>query len=276
MVKCYLVLLHVLLACFHSYNAIVIEEITGPSEVESGGNTSVVLDCPYSFNENETEKDSLTVDWSWSLNAEDPPQKVYQWIYSRKPTADPSWKNRVNTDFQVSQEKYQVYRALQILNPDTEMSGNYVCKISTFSNQAEDSKSKSLIVYSPATYLNMSHFKPTEDSVNVSCLADGIYPKPKLTLAPRGQTARPEETEKDITLMDSEYEVLTYKVYRDSNLERDTTFQCILTIPNTNYRVQKEFMYHPSPSSSGVCKLHWLSMILIILPCFMKHTIHNL
>ena len=65
---------------------------------------------------------------NWYFNGE----TVYQWIHNSKPQALGILKDKVNPDFKISDNDLTQYRAIQINNPTTELSGEYTCKVSTF------------------------------------------------------------------------------------------------------------------------------------------------
>ena len=49
----------------------------------------------------------------------------------------------------------------------------------------------------------------------------------------------------EILTRDGAYDIFTYKIYKDRELEASTMFQCILNIPHTDYRLRKNIMYFP-------------------------------
>lgn len=54
-------------------------------------------------------------------------------------------KGRLNLEYKVSEDQYSMHRALAILNPTTELTGEYTCWVSSFESEAF--KRKTLIVY---------------------------------------------------------------------------------------------------------------------------------
>ena len=78
----------------------------------------------------------------------DEPQPIYVWIPKRSPQVvdDARFRGRVDTQYAVrGANKYKRHRALKLINPTTEMSGQYRCKVSSFVD--EDFMSKTMVVY---------------------------------------------------------------------------------------------------------------------------------
>ncbi|KAK6631995.1 hypothetical protein RUM44_007025 [Polyplax serrata] len=54
-------------------------------------------------------------------------------------------KGKLNLKYKASDEAKKMYRALQILNPSPELSGEYKCTVSTF--EKEESQSKKMVIF---------------------------------------------------------------------------------------------------------------------------------
>lgn len=54
-------------------------------------------------------------------------------------------KGRLNLDHEASVDANSIYRALHILKPGPDLSGDYTCKVSTF--QSEDESTKNMLVF---------------------------------------------------------------------------------------------------------------------------------
>lgn len=116
-----------------------IKDLKVPYAIKNGSQTAVVLDCDYTFD--KESHDGLVVKWFFNQN----PAPVYQWILKQNPQDLGVLKGKLNLDYHASQEEHYKHRALQILNPTTELSGEYKCLVSTFHN--ETSQSKKMIIY---------------------------------------------------------------------------------------------------------------------------------
>lgn len=55
------------------------------------------------------------------------------------------FQGKLNLNYKASDEAQKMYRALQILNPSPELSGEYKCTVSTF--QKEESQSKKMVIF---------------------------------------------------------------------------------------------------------------------------------
>ncbi len=54
-------------------------------------------------------------------------------------------RGKINLDYEISPDPYGRHRALYLYSPNTEMSGDYTCKISTLQNEV--SLTKKMVVY---------------------------------------------------------------------------------------------------------------------------------
>lgn len=116
-----------------------IQDLKVPEITKQG--SSVILDCDYSLE--ETDQKGLVV--KWFFNEE--PFPVYQWIPGSKtsPQGLGVLKDKLNLDYKASSDENTMHRALHILNPSVELSGEYTCVVSSFHN--EDKQSKKMVVF---------------------------------------------------------------------------------------------------------------------------------
>lgn len=119
-----------------------ITDLQVPPVVKNGTNHAVILDCLYTLSAEELSADSgLVVKWFFNKS----PNPVYQWIHNQKPQGLGVLKGRLWLDYKASNNNATAYRALYILNPTVELSGEYKCVVST--NADEDFSIKRMIVY---------------------------------------------------------------------------------------------------------------------------------
>ena len=71
---------------------------------------------------------------------------LLQWISGQQPQALGPLRHRVNLSFTASETASERFRALQILRPTVELSGRYLCKVT--SQSRDFSRHKRLVVYS--------------------------------------------------------------------------------------------------------------------------------
>lgn len=118
-----------------------IEQLIMPKYVENGTEDSIVLDCIYTYDEEEDR--NLVI--KWFLN--DDREPIYQWIVELDNRhASKRLQGRINMDFSVStNDKFIKYRALNILRPTIDLSGKYSCHVISLSSQ--DSEEAQMIVF---------------------------------------------------------------------------------------------------------------------------------
>lgn len=112
-----------------------------PEAIQYGSTESILLDCIYCYDE---ENDSRLV-IKWFFNNEKEP--IYQWIPELNlRTTSKRLEGRINMNFSINpSSKFTKYRAINIIRPTIELSGEYSCTVST--PESEDSKTSSMLVY---------------------------------------------------------------------------------------------------------------------------------
>ncbi|XP_047115737.1 uncharacterized protein LOC124795700 [Schistocerca piceifrons] len=222
-----------------------ITDLKVPAAVRNGS-SSAVLDCEYSLKPEDQDNNSgLVVKWFFNNS----PEAVYQWIPEQKPQDLGALKGRLNLDYLASDNKYTKHRALSISNPTTDLTGDYRCSVSTFKD--EDFMNKKMVVFEPGRELDFRRAKPTDDSVNVTCVARSVFPEPKLHLF--AEKSKDRWTLPDLVIKSSAtpgvggaaYEVRASAHVEDSNLESPTIFGCEMHIPGTTYVTRKTLVYYP-------------------------------
>ena len=94
-----------------------------PAPFLSGTVSSTVLDCVYNYT--EADRNSLEVKWYFRHN----PSPVYQWIPPGAPQVlSQLFKDHLVQQFEVTRDPYTRYRALNLVNVDTTLSGMYSCR----------------------------------------------------------------------------------------------------------------------------------------------------
>ncbi|XP_042205572.1 uncharacterized protein LOC121854839 [Homarus americanus] len=222
-------------------------KIDGPSVVVNGSKPQLILDCEYDIT--EYDKSGLVVKWYFNRQ----PFPVYQWIPRNEPQDLGILKGRLNLEYEVSDEEFTKHRALAIVNPTTELTGEYTCWISSF--ESEDFRRKSLIVYAPASDMSMTYSKPSEERVIVSCRAGGIFPKPNIdifrsTSASSRDVFEGAKVESQHLPEHGYYNISIELEVFDYELDSETMFECVLTIPGTEYQLHEEILYFPGPPTT--------------------------
>lgn len=121
---------------------VTISGLRVPVFVRNGSESGALLDCMYSLNANELSHNSgLVVKWFFNRS----PNPVYQWIHNQKPQDAGILKGRLKLDYKASNDHSSMYRALKIIRPTIELSGEYKCLVSTYHD--EDFMMKTMIVF---------------------------------------------------------------------------------------------------------------------------------
>ncbi|XP_039287980.1 uncharacterized protein LOC111051075 [Nilaparvata lugens] len=250
-----------------------------PASVRNGS-ASVLLDCEYSLRPDETQADSgLVVKWFFNAT----PAPVYQWIRGNRPQELGVLRGRLKLDHKASRHPATMHRALYILNPTTDLSGEYKCVVSTFDD--EDFMIKTMTVFVPERRLEVIQRKPSMDSVNVTCLAEGVSPEPRLSLyieRDKGTRVPVPGVKVATTVRSTTFDVAAHALIADDTLETPTVFSCQMKIPNADYVRRKNVVYYPGqmlPSCFSIeccgsiktVDLFWLVISTLLLMMVSNH-----
>ncbi|KAF5272430.1 hypothetical protein FQA39_LY07898 [Lamprigera yunnana] len=222
--------------------AIQINYIKVPSAVQNNSEHSIVLDCNYSLRPDDTE---LVV--KWYLNDD----VVYQWIPPQKPQALGIMKDRLNLSYVSSDDPKMAYRSMKIMNPTTNIAGEYKCFVSTFAD--EDYSMKNMIVFVPEATLLLLQSGFNDKKINFTCFATEVYPEPKLTIFRDRQDEIPNrnylQTVHWITsrLSSGSYSITVITTIATDKINPGSLIHCELRIPGTGYVKRKSLLYY-SPS----------------------------
>lgn len=191
----------------------------------------LILDCEYELKDDSTSKGFVL---KWKHNS----LPIYQWIPSKKPVALGTFKGHVDLDYSVSDDRLQRYRALRLINPVANFTGNYSCNVQTF--DANEVKVAHLQIIVPETEFNLTYNQESNGSTVVSCAVSDIFPKPELSLYS-------DESEIEDVVVSENHENGSYDVVLQHILgddSKDASIHCQLSIPGTNYTRRREKMYH--------------------------------
>ncbi|GAB0089518.1 uncharacterized protein DMENIID0001_040750 [Sergentomyia squamirostris] len=194
----------------------------------------LVLDCIYDVDPSET---GFVL--KWLLND----QSVYQWIPSHGPFALPMLKSRIDATYEASQDGQQRHRALAIIKPSWNITGNYTCSVQTF--QSSDRRSAHLQVIVPERDFQLKHHCcDEEDNVDIVCNTLGIFPEPKLSVLLNDVSVNNLVGTRSKVDDDGLFEVTATARVPRQRLESPTTIRCILSIPGTTYTRRKESIFY--------------------------------
>lgn len=178
--------------------------------------------------------------------------QIYQWIPAKKPVAFSSFKGHIDLDHSVSDDRFQKYRALRLLNPAANFTGNYSCSVQTY--EENETKTGHLQIIVPEVDFNLTYHQGNNGSVVVSCGVSEIFPKPELSLfIDETQTKNVVLSEEQVL---GNYDVTLQHVLTDDS--KDASISCQLSIPGTNYTKRREKMYHGAAFRANISTLQAL------------------
>ncbi|XP_077300596.1 uncharacterized protein LOC143921257 isoform X2 [Arctopsyche grandis] len=239
--------------CLSVCAGVHIDNMDVPQLVELGSHESVVLDCEYTLG----DSDGLVV--KWFLNNKS--NLVYQWIPPRKPQDIGQFKGKLDLDYRASQDPLQKYRALKILKLGADMSGNYSCVVSTFND--EDTKSKSMLIFTPGKNFQLRQEKKDADSVKLVCFAEDVFPQPTISIT--SQSLDLKDVKIDVAAgAEGLFDVVASVLVKNSDVSDAEEFICEMRLPQANYTKKKQTIYYPG---SGSNNLHGPSRSLHVLIC---------
>ncbi|KAL1394840.1 hypothetical protein pipiens_002977 [Culex pipiens pipiens] len=194
----------------------------------------LILDCEYEVD--ESEKGFVL---KWFLDG----QPVYQWIPSKNPFPFQSFKNRVDTSYVVSQERLHKHRAMAIIKPLANFTGEYACMVQTFASI--DRKSAKLKIIVQESKFDLNYYLNGDGYITVDCHARDISPLPELYIRINDKLF---ETQK-LKFVEGENNLFNVSVSGSipkEELESPTTIECFLTVPETNYTKKRSTIYYES------------------------------
>ncbi|XP_065074427.1 uncharacterized protein LOC135698390 isoform X2 [Ochlerotatus camptorhynchus] len=194
----------------------------------------LILDCEYDVD--EKEKGFVL---KWFLDG----QPVYQWIPSKNPFPFPPFKNRVDTSYVVSQESLHKHRAMAIIKPLANFTGEYACMVQTFNSI--DRKSAKLKIIVQESKFDLNYYLNGDGYITVDCHARDISPQPELQIRINDkifETPQPRSVQGENNL----YNVSISCSIPKEELESPTTIECYLTVPETNYTKKRSTIYYES------------------------------
>ncbi|XP_069698107.1 uncharacterized protein [Periplaneta americana] len=234
-----------------------------PLVFQNGSVSSVILDCDYALNADDyatNEKNPGALVVKWFFNNE--PAPVYQWIHSKKPQGLGVLSGKLNLEHRISDDNATMYRALQIINPTPELSGEYKCTVSTFNE--ERSLTRKMIVYVPEKSFEITKSKDSA-LVNITCKAEGVFPAPELVIYSKDRSGT-HDIQFETIPRDGVFDAVASITVNDSELGDPITYDCELKIPETNYTVKKSVVLDP-PNSAYYSRaiVSWLLPLVLLL-----------
>lgn len=239
----------------HNGIGVKINKLQVPKVIQHGA--PVVLDCDFAledFDDVDDKDVGLVVKWYFNENDHKP---VYQWIpgSSKRPQELGVLRGRLNLEYAASVDANSVHRALHILKSSPDLSGDYTCHVATF--QSEDRKTKSMLVFVPEKNLMLKKLSGVDEGfIRVLCTADGVFPRPTMTL--RSQERDITETEVVVRERGQLFDISAATSLPALNDPEE--FSCELRIPQANYTVRRETVFYPGDNANSIVTCKWLTL----------------
>ncbi|GAB6028138.1 hypothetical protein CHUAL_002352 [Chamberlinius hualienensis] len=250
------------IALFSSCTGVKINELRIPGAIANGTVPFAVLDCDFTYDIRDLP--SLVVKWFLNSN----PQPVYQWIPPQKPQALGPLSHRLDLDYQASEDNYTMHRALKIIQPTYELSGDYRCQVSSF--EGEDDKWGTFVIYAAATFVKIDYRSAGNDLVNISCVATGLYPKPTAEMVVIKGRKQSRNSVPSTTIINQSstglYTISLHRIFEERKLSAETVFECDFSIPSTDYSVYDRLTYYPGAVTPPIS--HVKSLVFSTEPSF--------
>lgn len=217
----------------------------------------LVLDCEYEVDEASSKGFVL----KWKHND----LQIYQWIPSKKPLALTAFRGHVDVDYPVSDDRLQKYRALKLVNPMANFTGNYSCSVQTYDEN--ETKTGHLQVIVPEVEFNLTYHRESNGSTVVQCAVSDISPKPELVLFI--DDAAVNEVVLSENHSHGSYDLTLQHILGDDS--RNAAIHCQLSIPGTNYTKKREVTYTGGAFRANISTMQ--ALLYALIAAFLSSTI---
>ncbi|XP_055591196.1 uncharacterized protein LOC129743245 [Uranotaenia lowii] len=194
----------------------------------------LVLDCEYDID--PAEKGFVL---KWLFNG----KMIYQWIPPRRPSFNFSEiRHQVNRSFTVNNEALHKHRALALVRPLKNFTGDYSCRVSTFEGQ--ETRTSRMTVIVPEKDFKLKYYTTNiSNLVTVICSVYGIYPAPSLSLWVNEYQL--ENVTVNVLLTQAELfdSSISIQLVLYESIRPDDVIKCMVGINRTDYSVTKETVF---------------------------------
>lgn len=119
--------------------------------VRAGTSEPIILDCEYEMGDSSTQ--GLVI--KWYVNQE----LLYQWIRGTRPKGSDEFNEYVDDSFNISTNPDTMYRAVKLVRPSHDLSGQVRCVISTQFDEKE--AFGEMLVFCQYTYIHILYIYTT-------------------------------------------------------------------------------------------------------------------
>ncbi|EFN73103.1 hypothetical protein EAG_04407 [Camponotus floridanus] len=222
-------------ACYSEVHGTSIKSLDMPHIVRNGTGP-VDLICIY-----EIDKDDNGLVIKWFHEA----YQIYQWIPPMLPQDIGIIKDFAEYPAENLKNPYS-HSIIRLKTITIDMTGEYMCTISTF--QYEASASAKMIVYVPESDMTVRTYPFNKTHVNLTCAVTGAQPRPSLRLYVEG-IERNESSESSIDWHKDDPRVSLDVIIED--MLDPTVIECEMLIPDTEYKRRERIVYYPSSNRSN-------------------------
>lgn len=230
-----------------------IRNLVVPEVVQNGTKSSIVLDCDYELDD-PSAKDGLVVKWFFRNN----PTPVYQWIVGKKPQAFGLFKSRLNLSHRASNEETKAHRAMMILNPTIELTGEYMCLVSNFESEKSEVKNMTVFVKEDKIDLiideTIDNRTEKASKIRIKCEVEDVFPEPDMVIRVDGKVINAEINKEQNETTDL-FDIEAFVVLDVKTLKSAVTFDCELSIDDADYTAHNFVDYEVNNGASGLSSL---------------------
>ncbi|XP_014203723.1 uncharacterized protein LOC106636010 isoform X2 [Copidosoma floridanum] len=232
--------------------AINITTVVIPSLIKAGSPEPVILDCKYELSSSLTK--GLVIKWYVNQDL------IYQWIFGSKPSGSDEFQKYIDDTFKASDEPHSMYRAVKLVRPSHELSGDVKCLVSTMYDEVQ--AVRKMLVYSPEKSFKFLDPVPNNatNELTFACLAEDLYPRPQIKIKLHRNRKPMDIAYKEYyeSKLDGRYKAKAAAAIKADKIELPAIFQCEISIPEANYTSAQEYVYNGS-------HVPCLSLLLITL-----------
>ncbi|XP_065082153.1 uncharacterized protein LOC135704613 [Ochlerotatus camptorhynchus] len=197
-------------------------------------NEHLILDCEY-----EIDPDEKGFVLKWLYNG----RPIYQWIPPvRSPHGFKATGQHINLTYSISDEPMHKHRALALIRPLKNFTGEYTCSVSTF--HSEEMQSARMVMIVPETNFVLRYYSSNiSNLVTVICSVYGIFPAPELSLWINEY--RLENATENLLLTQSDLydSSIRIQLVLYERIQQDDVIKCTLGVKDTEYSKTKETVF---------------------------------
>ncbi|XP_029178266.1 uncharacterized protein LOC114946043 isoform X2 [Nylanderia fulva] len=230
----------IIFGCYSGVYGTSIKSLDVPHIVRNGTGP-VDLICIYEIDKNDN---GLVIKWFHEAD------QIYQWIPPMPPQDIGIIEGLAEYPDKNLRNPYS-HSIIRLKTITIDMTGEYVCTISTF--QYEASTSRKMIVYESNMTVHTYPFNKTH--INLTCAVTGALPQPSLRLYIEGI----ERKDRGSDYKSSESSTDSYennpRVSLDvivEDMSDPAVVECEMSIPDTEYRRRERIVYYPSSNRSNM------------------------